>query len=46
MRSATASPEATVMAVAAQIAARSPHRSAVMPPTTAPAAYPLSRHSR
>ena len=46
MRAATASPEATVMAVAAQIAARSPYRSAVRPPTMAPAAYPLSRQSR
>jgi len=38
MRTATTRPEATVMAAAAQIAARTPQRSAVMPPTTAPAA--------
>ena len=46
MRIATARPEAMVIAAAAQMAERSPHRSAVTPPTIAPAAYPLSRQRR
>lgn len=38
MRAATTTPDTTVIPAATQIAARSPHRSAAMPPTTAPAA--------
>lgn len=46
IRAATTSPDAAVMAATIQIAARSPHRSAVMPASSAPIAKPASRQSR
>ncbi len=46
MRMATTSPEIAVIAATTQTAARTPHRSATIPETTAPTANPPSRQSR
>src|SRR5206468_9132851 len=46
MRTATTTPEPTVSTATAQIAASTPRASAITPATSAPTAYPASRHSR